>query len=74
MHQATRDSREFLTVAQTLTFTGRLASPSPRRQKRHLSDKFQEIALRSPKDMAALETLADRVLARLDQEDRDRLS
>lgn len=56
-------------MAQTLTFVGRHAS-SPRKPKRQLTDKFQEIALRSPKDLAAFETIADRVLARLDEEDR----
>lgn len=59
-------------MAQTFVFPGRRAS-SLRKPKRQLTDKFQEIALRSPKDMAAFEVVADRVLARLDQEDRDRL-
>lgn len=44
----------------------------PRPTPRRAGDKFQEIALRSPKDMAAFERLADRVLLRLDEDDRQK--
>jgi hypothetical protein len=37
----------------------------PTSRPRLLGDKLQEIAVRSPKDLAAIEVLADYVLARL---------
>ena len=63
-------------MAQTFPFPVASASTKHPREKkppsRQLVDKFQEIALRSPKDLAAFETVADRVLARLNEEDRQR--
>jgi len=45
----------------TTTMTRRPQQPP----RRHISAKLQEIALRSPKDLAAFDALADLVLARL---------
>lgn len=42
----------------------------PHRAKRTVASKFDEIAQRSPKDIAAFNELADLVLARLNDEDR----
>jgi hypothetical protein len=58
-------------VAQTFVFPG--VVPIPRRlhrAKRPVGSKFQEIAFRSPKDMHALERIADMILARLNEDDR----
>lgn len=56
-------------LAQTFTFPGVGASSTSSRRlhraKRPLGNKLQEIADRSPKDLAAFEVLADLVLARL---------
>lgn len=41
----------------------------PHRAKRSLDSKTHEISLRSPKDAAALHTVCDMVLARLNEED-----
>jgi hypothetical protein len=59
-------------MAQTFEFPGSSDLPHRRlhRAKRALGDKFQEIAMRSPRDMDALEVLADLVLARLNEQDR----
>jgi hypothetical protein len=60
-------------VAQTFVFPGSESlRRRPRAYHRSLGDKLQEIAQRGPKDLAAFETLADSVLARLNEEDRQR--
>jgi len=48
------------------------ARPSTSRQPRSLADKLREIGLRSPKDLAAFDILADAVLKRLDEDDRSK--
>lgn len=58
-------------MAQTFAFPGvLLPRRRPHRAKRPVGNKFQEIANRSPRDMADLERLADLVLARLNDHDR----
>lgn len=42
------------------------------RTRRDTASKLQEIALRSPQDMAAFDHLADTVLRRLNEEDRQK--
>jgi hypothetical protein len=62
-----------LFVAQNFTFpVGRSLPRRPRAFRRSLGDKLQELASRAPKDLQALETLVDTMLARLNEEDRVR--
>lgn len=46
--------------------------PLSRQTPRTLGDKLQEIAVRSPADLAAFDTLADLVLRELDDEEARR--
>lgn len=46
------------------------AAAFPTAPRRQLSDKLQEIALRSQKDIRAFDALADLVLERLNAKDR----
>lgn len=61
-------------MSQTYQFPANVAFTRKPRQrvKRPVGNKFQEIARRSPKDMAAFDVMADLVLARLNEEDRKR--
>lgn len=54
-------------MAATLSFGRRMVPLLPKRPQKSLGNKLQEIAFRSPKDLAALEVLADLVLERLDR-------
>ena len=62
-------------MAQTFVFhvsTPPRRRATPDRPPRHISSKLQEIALRSPKDLAAFDVLADVVLARLNDAEKNR--
>jgi hypothetical protein len=52
-------------LGQTFVFPHTEFPAGPRPFTRSLGDKLQEIALRSPKDIAALEQVADMVIERL---------
>lgn len=64
-------------MARTFAFesTSALAELPTRRSPatpRHVSSKLQEIALRSPRDLQAIDVIADLVLEKLNEQDRQR--
>lgn len=55
-------------MAQTVPFSAFVLPRRPRPYTRPLGDKLHDIAIRSPRDIRALDRICDLILAKLDAE------